>query len=180
MLIADVTFTTEGVVVITALLVAVSGALVYIYRKSESDRDREYARLLADKEREYNRMIAENEKDKRELENTKKAYGGIAQEAVKAYKDTVNNQRTKDGQPPVQIVAPVITESNSPSTAKQREDAEISTLRAQMAAVKLADGQEPRKEPPHAIEPGVAPKDGKTSEIVDVIGTLAIKPVDNK
>lgn len=164
MLLADISLSTEAVVVITVLLTAVTGALVQVFRMYDTAREREYKRLLE-----------ENEKDRQELEATKKSYAEIANEAVVTARKTTDFYRAKEGLPPIPVLAPVVSESHSDSTLKQREVAKIATLRAQMAAVKLAEGQEPREEPPHAVEPGQTPMPGAVAPIAPKDEPMTIK-----
>lgn len=105
--------------------------------------DAEAARAAADREAErleQNRLIAD-------LESRKKSHEEIASEALKSAREMANYLLRKEGKPPLVPVAPVISESQSPSTAKQREDARIATQRAEMAQIKLEVGQEARVEP---------------------------------
>jgi hypothetical protein len=125
-MLAELTLTDGGVV---AALVAAIGMIFKLY--------------VAAMEKRYDDLLKESE-------GFKKSYQEIALEAVKAQAETTNYYRVKDGKPPLAIVAPVISESHSPSTQQQREAALIATLRAKVAAAKLADDQEPRQEPDHA------------------------------
>lgn len=114
--------------------------------------------LLASKQREYELAYAELMAEKAEETSRKKSYQEIATEAIKSATDTANYYRQKEGKSPIIPLAPVVSESHSPSTEKQRETAIISTLRAEMAKVKLMTGQEPRPEPERAVEvPRAAP-----------------------
>ncbi len=88
-----------------------------------------------------------------DLKSKQKSYQEVADEALKSARETANYYRAKyEKLPPIMPLAPVISESHSPSTAKQREEAAIATMRAGMAQIKLATGQEPREEPEHAKE----------------------------
>lgn len=109
--------------------------------------------LIASKDREHEQILKERETDKAELVAVKKSYQDIAAEAVRSAIETTNYYRKKEGLPPLIIAAPVIPESQSPSTEKQREAAHVQTLRASLANVKLETGQEPRPEPEKAVEP---------------------------
>lgn len=105
--------------------------------------------LIASKDKELQTVIAQTEDEKKELEGLKKSYQEIATEALKSATEAANYYREKEGKPPVALLAPVVSEAHSPSTARQRENALIATMRANMAAVKLATGQLPRPEPEH-------------------------------
>lgn len=108
--------------------------------------------VLAGRDREHNLLLAQKDAALMELDSLKKGYQEIAGEAIKSAMDTANYYRSKDGKPPIDVAAPVISESHSPSTQKQREMALVQTMRATMAQIKVASGQAPRVEPEHAIE----------------------------
>jgi hypothetical protein len=92
-------------------------------------------------------------KDNTELQSKLKSYEEIAAEALKSAMETANYYRKKyEDKPPIMPLAPVISESHSDSTSRQRAEADIATKRAVMAQIKLALGQEPRSEPGHAKE----------------------------
>lgn len=90
---------------------------------------------------------AEAERLYKELESRKKSHEEIAAEAVKSNREMAAYILRQQGKPPLEYIAPVISESQSPSTEKQREEARIATLRAEMAQIKKAVGQEARVEP---------------------------------
>jgi hypothetical protein len=113
--------------------------------------------LIASRDREFALILAERDRSIAELEGIKKSYSDMAAEAVKASRDITNYYREKLGESPLVPTAPVISESHSPSTAKQREAAFVQTLRADLAQVKLASNQPPRVEPECAETP--IPKD---------------------
>jgi cytoskeletal protein RodZ len=105
--------------------------------------------LLAAKEVEFARELIARDRTTMEMDSMKRSYQEIASEAVKSAIETTNYYRGKyENKPPILTVAPVVSESHSPSTAKQRESAAIATLRASMALLKESTGQEPRPEPP--------------------------------
>jgi hypothetical protein len=131
-----------GTVWVLATLGGAGGVIAALFHLLISSKDREYALLLAQKD-----------KENAELISVKKSYQEITQEALKSAVDVTNFYRAKEGKPPIIPVAPVVSESHSPSTAAQREAALIATMRATMAQVKVVTGQEPRQEPDHALEP---------------------------
>jgi len=129
------------------ILAGAGGVIALLFRLLITSKDRESALVMAEKDR----VILE-------LESVKKSYQEVAAEALRSALDTTNWYRQRDGKPPLIPAAPVISESHSPSTEKQRETAALQTMRATMAAVKLVTGQEARQEPPHAQEPApIAP-----------------------
>lgn len=101
----------------------------------------------------------------------KQSYKDITKEAVASSKEMANYVLKKDDKPPLLFVAPVVPESHSPSTVKQREAAEIATWRADMASLKLAVGQDPRAEPPHATAAQELAKGNKVTTPDDKVGT---------
>jgi hypothetical protein len=99
-----------------------------------------------------NDQIADKNAQILRMENTKHSYEDMTVEAIKSARATANFYLARDGKPPIVPLAPVISESHSPSTEDQREAARIATLRAEMAQVKVAVGQPPRVEPEHKQE----------------------------
>jgi hypothetical protein len=85
-----------------------------------------------------------------EEKSRKLSYKSIAMDAVASNKEMANSMLIKDGRAPLPTVADVVPEAHSPSTERQREEATIATLRAEMAQIRLAAGQEPKPHPPHA------------------------------
>lgn len=116
--------------------------IAFLFKLYIAARDREHALLLAQKD---TALV--------ELDGARKSYQEMASEAIKSALDTASYYRAKEGKPPIVLPAPVISESHSPSTEKQREVAFIQTLRATIVAIKEATGQTTRAEPEHAIEP---------------------------
>lgn len=108
--------------------------------------------LIKEKDDKHAAALAERAKDAIECDGMKRAYQDIAAEAIKSAQATTDFYRQRDGHPPMLMLAPVVSEGHSPSTTRQREAANIATMRAQVAAIKLAMNQEPRGEPEHAAE----------------------------
>jgi len=98
-------------------------------------------------------LMASNRKTIADLESRIKVYQDIATEAMRSARQMANYVRSRDGKEPIILDPPVITESRSPSTALQRDDAFRETLKAAMAKIKRAVGQPPHEEPPHASGP---------------------------
>lgn len=124
----------EGIVVssplIISLVIALGSAIALLFKMVISSKDKQLA----------------------DMESQKKSWEEIANEGVKSAKETADFYRAKEGLPPIILAAPVISESHSPSTAKQRETAAIATKRASLAQIKLMMQQPPRVEPEHAAE----------------------------
>jgi hypothetical protein len=146
----------EGITVetpyILAFLAGAGGVIALLFRLLITSKDEKYAAIISEKETANALALKEKDIAIAEKDSVNKSYKEMATEAVKSATDMANFMRHKDGQPPIIPVAPVISESHSPSTEKQREAAEIATLRARLAATKLAVGQEAREEPPRAVE----------------------------
>lgn len=148
--------------VITTIVVLVGGGVSALFYLYVGTKDKEATRLLteatkalAEKDQvilERERALADAKKYYTELESVKKSYAEIAAESQKASKDMLDWWLKSQGKPPVLFVAPVVSESHSDSTLAQRETAAIQTMRATMAALKLAAGLEARAEPGHAVE----------------------------
>ena len=124
---------------VIAILTGGGGAIATLFALLRASWDKQ----LTDKER----QIIDKDKQLEEQKSINKTLYGIADEAVKSAIDTTNFYRAKDGKPPVLVVAPVVPEGSSPPSMMQRDAALIATMRANMAAVKIAASQEPRREP---------------------------------
>lgn len=98
-------------------------------------------------------LMASHEKALKDQESIKIAYRDMAAESIKSAKETADFYRQKyESKAPIILAAPVISESHSASTKFQREAAQVATMRASLAAIKLAMGQSPRKEPEQGQE----------------------------
>lgn len=97
-------------------------------------------------------LMGSKDKAIADLESRMKSLQEIADESTRAARDMGNFMRAQEGKAPIIPVAPVISESHSPSTKRQRDEAHIATLRADLAATKLAVGLPPRTEPVRAKE----------------------------
>ncbi len=102
--------------------------------------------LIVSKDREFASLMREKEADNLELKERNKSFQELAVESAKFANDLANFYRLKEGKGPIAVVAPVVPESHSPPNEKQREAAVIQTLRAKMAAIKVAMDFEPREE----------------------------------
>lgn len=127
---AESGITVTGTVIIS-LLTTLGGGMVVLFKLYVSAKDK----ALAD------------------MESLKKSYEEIANEAIKSAKETQDYYRVKyEGKAPIILAAPVISESHSPSTKVQRETAQVATMRASLAKIKLEAEQLPRVEPEHKKE----------------------------
>ena len=118
-------------------------------------------------EKDAKAKLIEEEKDRiiADLVSERKSNKEIRDEAVKSALQQANWIRAQQGQPPIIVEPPVIPLSNSPSTEKQRDAADMQTAMATLAKVKREMGQEPRPEPEHAAESGVAATQPETSPV---------------
>lgn len=157
----------EGVnlspVYILGVIAGAASVIGYLFKLYINARDREHALLLAQKDA---AML--------EVEGARKSYQEMASEAIKSALDTAAYYRAKEGKPPIVLPAPVISESHSPSTEKQREAAYIQTLRATIVAIKEATGQTTRVEPEHAIEPPRPPTGSIPPPIPVAVPTVSL------
>jgi hypothetical protein len=124
-MIAEISFSTEEVVIIGTLLATVTGATSYIFK------------LLIDN---YASRLAEKES---QLQNWKQ----IASEAVVNLHKVAKEKRASEGMPPYVPLVPVVPEHNSPATMRELETAELQTVRASLVAATKDLGLEPRSWP---------------------------------
>lgn len=147
-LFADVTFSTEGIVIIGGLLSALVGALIFIFK-----------------------LLMQVQKEKFELalsqkEDSRKSYKEIAEEAVAAAEKRIGSK--------VPPLAAVVSEHHSPPTEEQKAAAELQTLRARVTAVTHAAGLPPRTsgEPGEETEPAAETPAPTPSELAKLQQTL--------
>lgn len=116
MVLSDVTLSTEAIVMIGALLSALTVSISVLFRM----------------------LIAAKDAQLQEEKAHRQAYQDVAEEAVSILSDRVAAHLLETGQDPVTEVAPVIPEHSSPVTKKQADTALFATLRARLTAAKLA------------------------------------------
>ncbi len=97
-------------------------------------------------------LLASKDKAIADAESRIKSYEEISREGVDTAKRMADYMRAKEGKEPIVVVAPVVPESHSPSTKKQREEADIATKRAALAAIRLVADLPARATPPEAKE----------------------------
>lgn len=130
-------------------ILAGSGTVIaFLFRALISSKDKELASVIAANDAE-NKL---QDKALLESESRSKSWEEMANESSAALTKMANFVLQKDGKMPLVVLAPVISESHSPSTEAQRATARIQTMRALIADVKLRIGDEPRPEPERAIE----------------------------
>ena len=130
------------VVYVIASFISAGGVIAFLYRQLITSKDA----LLESERKNFALILAQKDADSKEQDSIKKSYQEIAQEAQQTAINTANFYREKDGKPPLIIAAAVVPESHSPPTAMQRETALIASMRAVIANIRLATGQDPRKE----------------------------------
>ena len=124
-MLADVTFSTESLVVVTALLSTVTtGGLGLFWL-----------------------LMAQMNKAVTQSENERDIWKSMAVEGARALEEFVNRDRVKKGLPKIPEIAAVVPEHQSPVTKEGRTTAEQATVRAQLTAAKLAGDLDARTEP---------------------------------
>lgn len=120
--IADVVFSTEGMIVISALVAALATAVGALFKMLMISHARELADMK--EQRDSFREIGAEATDKLVLVSIEKA--------------------KRDGKTIIPALAAVVPEHNSPTTQKQQEAAELQTMRAKLTAATLQLGLPPR------------------------------------
>lgn len=128
MILAEVTFSTEGIVVIGTLLTALAGAVAVLFKMLTANRDAEIVALKAN--------AASWEEMAKEL--------GINIEKA------VNRKRAAEGLAPFEVIKPIVPEHSSPVTMQQQSTADIGTMRARLVAAAKELNLPQRPVPPPA------------------------------
>lgn len=119
---ADVLFSTEGIVVISTLMAGMAGTVVYVHR-----------------------LLMENQAARiKAVETERDNWKALGLEAASVTLTAANNARIKEGRPPLKVLADVVPEHNSPVTPEQFRTAELATVRAAVVAATLDLGIDPR------------------------------------
>jgi hypothetical protein len=174
---ADVVFTTEGIVTIGALLSATTGAVVYVFRLLLAEKDTARAAAAAAATIELERAKAEGATRLKDKEDASKSYKEIAAEAVAALEKKAE-ERLGSALPAK--IAPVVPEHSSPVSVAQQEAADLQTLRARVTAATLALGLPARTSTPPvaALEPHGEPNSVKLQPGESVV-VSSEKPKDD-
>ncbi len=114
-------FSAEGVVVISALLACLAGAITKLFMLLLAAKDESMARIIS----------------------TRESWRHMAEVATTALEEIARLKRIELNQPVVVPLAPVNPEHSSPPTEEQIEAAEIATLRARLTAAILAISWKP-------------------------------------
>lgn len=145
MVLADVSFTTEGILVIGGLLTFLAGAIGYIFRLLMQANDA-LVKLAAEKSQ--TKSFKDMLEDAMLILETRNAAKGIVA--------------------PKPLVA-VVPQSNSPPTEEQKATAEIATAQARMTAIKLAMGLPAREVgTPIAHSPSVVVTEQLRQDVAEV------------
>lgn len=136
--------------IVSPVVIAVTGGLIFLFRAYILAKDKIIEGLEKEKtllQEKSDKALAEKEAERKEEEALKKIFAEVGAEAVRSAFDSNNQKRKQDGKSPLALLAPIVSEGQSPPTSKQMEAARAGTMRAALAAIKLDAGQEPRKEP---------------------------------
>lgn len=115
-MLADVTFSDAAIGIITALLVALSGAIAVLFRMVIANYD---SQLTYWRSKELNWQ-----------EMTERAVSGMENE--------VNRKRVIAGKQPFPVLAAVLPEHSSPVTQAQKHAADLETMKARLVAAELS------------------------------------------
>jgi hypothetical protein len=115
---ADVSFSTEAIVVISAILLALVGAIGALYWQNQKATE---ARVTS-------------------LSNRLSSYEQISERAMEVLLIETNAKLAAEGRALPPILAAVVPEHHSPMTFEQEETAKLATRRAQLTAITLALG----------------------------------------
>lgn len=132
-----------GLVALAISLFMGSGAVIaFLFRALITSKDNEMKAAMSA----YNAALTERDRLMSEKVSAEKSYKEVASEAYRTATDILNHYRKMEGKPPVLPPAPVVAEGHSPPDDKQKKTAELQTLRANMAQLRLVAGLPPRKE----------------------------------
>lgn len=127
-MLADITISTEAMVVISAIVVSLTGAVTYLFTTIISNYDKQLEFLKSDK----------------------KSWQEMAQELGINIEKAVNRKRALEGLPPFRNLEPIVPEHSSPVTVQQQSTADIGTMRARLVAAAKELNLPPRLAPPPA------------------------------
>lgn len=168
-MLADVSFSTEALAVIAALLGAMATTVAFLYRNLDSN-----WRTQAEKaEKAFADEKIETEKRLKALEEERDSWRQISVESVLDLQKVANRARMQTGRHPFTPMEPVVPEHNSPATDEQKATADLATVRAALVAVTKDLGLETRLE--KEMEAGRAVVRQKTLE--EIAAELSMKTV---
>jgi hypothetical protein len=124
---SDIRFTQSAVVIISMMLTALVGTITVLFRV-----------LMQAKDAQTELLLKNNEALNAELKKQNDMFKSMAVVAIANLEAAANIARQKAGQPPIERIAAVIPESNSPPSQEQIDEAERVTLRARLTAATMA------------------------------------------
>lgn len=130
-MLADVMFTTEGLVIIGALLTALVGAIGILWKVLQDN----HTARLADKDANFALLLADKEKQLALQTQETNSWKQIGAEAVVNLRKAANAKRAAAGEAAMEVLVPVVEEHSSPATPQQIATAELQTVRAALVAV---------------------------------------------
>jgi len=128
---ADVNFTAEGLAVIALLTGSLVTAVLGLHRL----------------------LIAAKDERIKDAESQRDIYLGMLREAIAIVESMAQTRARESGLKVPDPLAPVIPEHSSPASARQRQTAEMATLRARLVAASLLLGLPPRGDGDQAPPP---------------------------
>jgi len=123
---ADISLSTEAVVVIGAL-----GSL-----------------LVAAVYKLHSQLMQSKDDQVKSMQSQRDSYREMADEAIKNLETIRSERQIGTGMPSPSIVAAVVPEHNSPTTQTQQDSADLQTMRARLVAATLSLGLPARKAAP--------------------------------
>lgn len=182
MLIAEIDIMPQSVGGWVGLILAVGtaagGAVVWVRNARKETRK--------DTIDEYKDLLKRSDDRIRELENQRKSYREIAEEALEVTEREVNTKRVSEGKRPFVSMADVVPERSSPVTKEQQESADLQTVRARITAVKVAlelpprETGEPETEEQRRARQAIEPARSSHKEEKDAVNLVAMMKLKEK
>jgi len=140
-MLADLTISTEMMVVVSGVVVALVGGISFLFTMLMTNRSSE---LAATKEH--------FEKELANLKSDRDSWREMAEELGVNIEKAVNRHRAAKGLEPFVAMEPIVPEHSSPVSAQQQQTADIGTMRARLVAATKELGLEPRESAPPVAE----------------------------
>lgn len=156
----DVQFTSAGILVITAMLGALTATITLLFRMLMKSKDDHYAAVFSTMTARNEALQRERELAYEELKKNRDALHSMTVSAVTNFKEAARMYAAEKGIQVPKALAPVVPESNSPPTQKQSQDAYMATLGADLTASALVFNLSARPKPetgPELAPPVVEP-----------------------
>jgi hypothetical protein len=142
MVFAEVSFsTTEVIGLISSVVVAMAVAIGFVFKllvknydTQVASKDKDFERMVADKDKQLADQKSGYERQLVDERSRSLSWKKIAGNAVSIAESGIPSEKR------VAQLAAVVGEANSPMTDKEKEDAELQTVRARLVAVTLAAG----------------------------------------